>query len=417
MIAVNRGAAALALAVLAGCSPREKSGPPPKNAPAKVTPAAESGGAPTLELSAAAVERLGLTLAVVEERTVQRMREFSGELVVPPGARAELRAPFAATVRAGRTPFSVGGHVESGEVMFLLEPLLSPESERQAALQRVQLAQAANQLEIARAENEGAIGRARARLAAARTAFERAVALVDAEAGSRRARDEAQAELEAAQAEFSSGEHQRQVLADLAQTGELTTPASLSLCAPFAGELIELLAAQDQVVPAGAKLGTLERHDVLWVRVPIYVGIAAELSPACSARLVGMDGRGSSAALTARAIAGLPSADAASETVDLWFELTPPAHALRPGQRVSVELPTTEAVARLIVPWSALVFDVHGGASVYVHVGELRYRRAAVELVRASEDEAILARGPEPGTEVVSAGVAELFGTEFGTGR
>jgi len=37
-----------------------------------------------------------------------------------------------------------------------------------------------------------------------------------------------------------------------------------------------------------------------------------------------------------------------------------------------------------------------------------------VELKHVVESLAVLARGPAPGTKVVAAGAAELFGTEFG---
>jgi len=38
-----------------------------------------------------------------------------------------------------------------------------------------------------------------------------------------------------------------------------------------------------------------------------------------------------------------------------------------------------------------------------------------VEVSRIAGDRASLARGPAPGARVVTAGAAELFGTEFGT--
>jgi len=414
------GALLLVPLTLAGCTRAGAATPQTKAAPAKVT-AAESGGAPTLELTSAAVERLGITLSQVETRAVPRVRVLSGELVVPPGARAELTAPHASVVSFGErlaaAPDQVGRlRVEQGEVLFTLTPLLSAEGERAAALQRVQLTQALNQLELARTQSAGALERARARMDGARTAFERAEALVTAQAGSPRARDEAQAELEAAKAELAAAEHEKALLATQSLQAELTELAPLAIAAPFAGELVELGAAAGQLVPAGARLGVLARHDVLWIRVPLFADAPLGVVGA-SVRLVGLDGRVAPDAPEARAIAGLPSADAAHATIDRWFELPNRDRALRPGQRVSVALPWTGAEERLVVPWSALVFDVQGGAWVYEHLGETRYRRVAVELERAQGDEAILVRGPAPGASVVAVGVAELFGTEFGTGK
>jgi hypothetical protein len=58
--------------------------------------------------------------------------------------------------------------------------------------------------------------------------------------------------------------------------------------------------------------------------------------------------------------------------------------------------------------------DIHGGAWVYVETSPGVYVRTRVELQRVLGDRAVLARGPEQGTEVVTVAVAELAGTEFG---
>ena len=60
---------------------------------------------------------------------------------------------------------------------------------------------------------------------------------------------------------------------------------------------------------------------------------------------------------------------------------------------------------------------MYGGAWVYLNVEGHVYRRQRVELRHVLGDVAVLARGPGVGGKVVSAGVAELFGTEFGVGK
>jgi hypothetical protein len=71
----------------------------------------------------------------------------------------------------------------------------------------------------------------------------------------------------------------------------------------------------------------------------------------------------------------------------------------------------------LVVPWSAVTHDINGGAWVYENVAPQQYARRRVEVRRVVGPLAVLARGPAVGAKVVTAGVAELFGTEFGTGK
>jgi hypothetical protein len=120
--------------------------------------------------------------------------------------------------------------------------------------------------------------------------------------------------------------------------------------------------------------------------------------------------------LRALPVAAPPSADPASASVDLFYEL--PGGMLRPGERVGVTLPlSTNAERALVVPLSAIVRDMSGGAWVYEQTDSVKFARRRVELARVVGSRAVLARGPRKGTRVVTAGAAELFGTEFGAGK
>ena len=63
------------------------------------------------------------------------------------------------------------------------------------------------------------------------------------------------------------------------------------------------------------------------------------------------------------------------------------------------------------------MYDIYGGAWVYVNSAPHEYRRQRIELVQSDGSSAIVSRGLGAGTQVVSAGAAELFGTEFGAGK
>ena len=90
------------------------------------------------------------------------------------------------------------------------------------------------------------------------------------------------------------------------------------------------------------------------------------------------------------------------------------AHGFRIGQRVSITLPVAGPDSGLSIPASSIIHDIHGGEWVYVRVGTNAYERRRVEVAAVSGGRAAVSRGLTAGTPVVTAGAAELFGTEFG---
>jgi hypothetical protein len=80
-------------------------------------------------------------------------------------------------------------------------------------------------------------------------------------------------------------------------------------------------------------------------------------------------------------------------------------------ERIGLE---TTAVADTTVPASAIWIDIDGQAWVYTSPEPLTFVREAVTVDRYKGDVAHLSDGPAIGTEVVTVGVAELIGSEFG---
>ncbi len=68
----------------------------------------------------------------------------------------------------------------------------------------------------------------------------------------------------------------------------------------------------------------------------------------------------------------------------------------------------------LAVPYSAIWYDAKGHAFVYTVTAPLSYIRAPITVDGVEGDHAILSAGPAAGTEVVTQGVAELYGAETG---
>lgn len=80
-------------------------------------------------------------------------------------------------------------------------------------------------------------------------------------------------------------------------------------------------------------------------------------------------------------------------------------------KRIGLETTTTDGS---FVPDSAIWIDVEGLEWVYTSPEPGRFVREQVLVERYEDGVANLAEGLTPGTEVVTVGVAELIGSEFG---
>jgi hypothetical protein len=110
-------------------------------------------------------------------------------------------------------------------------------------------------------------------------------------------------------------------------------------------------------------------------------------------------------------------ADPSAASVDLYYELPGTDLSLRPGERVMAEVPLKGTQRGLVVPEASVLYDIHGDAWVYEDLGGNAYARRRVQIARHAGDRAVIARGIAEGARVVTAGAAELFGTEFGAGH
>jgi hypothetical protein len=66
-----------------------------------------------------------------------------------------------------------------------------------------------------------------------------------------------------------------------------------------------------------------------------------------------------------------------------------------------------------VVPYAALIYDPGGATWVYTTVGPRRFLRHAVTVDRIDDEDVILTAGPPVGTNVVTVGAAEVYGSEF----
>ncbi len=224
---------------------------------------------------------------------------------------------------------------------------------------------------------DGRIQQAQLQMDAAKIAVDRAQKVLKAEAGSVRSVDEANAALSLADAAWKTAKAQREILG----------------------------------APVGQETGPRRA----WVRVAVYSGEAPLLDPAAAAQIRGLAGTGQGQ--SAKPVTGPRTANALTNSVDWYYALSADT-TLRAGERIAVEIPTLGSRQEsLVLPFSAVLHDIHGGQWVYEQKAEHVYTRRRIQVERLAGTDAILATGPPVGAKIVTDGAAELFGTEFMTGK
>ncbi|MGH9385313.1 MAG: efflux RND transporter periplasmic adaptor subunit, partial [Vicinamibacterales bacterium] len=340
-----------------------------------------------------AEKRLAVVAVPVEQKTVPRSRTLGGEITAPSGAALSITAPVAGLLHSSSTSLVAGGFVSKGQTLFRLVPI--GQSERDSVVEARRAA------DTATARREAAFRRA-----------QRAEQLLKDGAGSRRAFEDAQAELAVADAELKAA-RERVGLAD--RTG--TSDSGVAINAPEDANVQAIYVREGQSVAAGAAIVDLVRLGTVWVRVPIYAGESATINPSAPAQVVPLGSPAEAEGTVARPIPAPPSANAGTAGVDLYYAMANPGQRFRPGERVTVRLARREGESGLVVPKAALLHDAYGGTWVYVVRSPRVYARHRVMVVDISGPLAVLSQGPPPGAQVVTDGAAELFGVEFGAGK
>jgi hypothetical protein len=425
IVAVHLGVLASGCDAPAGAGGAGAALPP---APAELV---REGDLNVITLTEDAESRLGIRVVEIERRALRRSRLLGGEVEVAAGKRVMVAAPFAGIIAepagggsAGAATLTgvpaPGSRIARGQPVLALLPLLAAES-------RAALASS-------RAEAEGAREAARVEGEAAKVALARAEEVFKARSGSQRDVDEARARLLGAEAAERAAESRRTLLEALENGGSAAARAGgvLSIEAPLAGVVEALHALPGQAVPAGAPLFAVAAHERLWVRVPVYAGDLSGVDAGASARIAAPGGLRTGDSRAGAPAMAPPAADPDAATVDLVYEVENRDGALRPGEKVEVAVPLRSETESLVVPWSAVLHDAHGGAWVYVRAGERRFARRRVEVVEVVDGVAVLGEGAlralvmsgVPGSEaggvmagVVAEGAAELFSTEFGAAK
>jgi cobalt-zinc-cadmium efflux system membrane fusion protein len=375
----------------AACSESGSSTGASHEAPASVEHPRTEAELSTIRLTPEAVKRLGIETVTVTTDTAPAARTVGGEMVVPEGRGVIVTAPVAGTLTGGAGP-RPGARVRRGERLMTIAPLVPAERDQRIEAQR-------------------AVTSAEAEELAARQRLGRLEQLLKDGAASVRSVEEARAQHQVTQATLTAA---RERLKGASQN-PVGAQGELVVSAAFDGIVQSISAVSGQTVAASAPLLELAQVDTLWIRVPVYAGEADAIDdsrPAAVRKLGGSD-RPKAATRVIAPLQGDPQAAA----VNLFYALSGSGGTFRPGERVLVELPLKAKEKGLIVPESAVLYDIHGATWVYQDLGNNAYARRRIEVARHAGGRIVVSRGMVEGAKVVTAGAAELFGTEFGAGH
>lgn len=404
--------------------------------PAKLEMVPRESELATITLTAEAIESLGITTISVERRKTQKHRTFGGEIIIPPGKSISIVAPVNGTVTLtpGQSPPVPGASIRTGDYLFSLQPILSPERDVPTPAERVQIAGVRATLVAAQVLAGGDLERARTDVHATEITLERAKKLFEDRAGSRRSVDDAQALLDTANVMLRAAQDRYSKLTGLLNAmdapREFESKASeLPILSHVDGVLRSLSVTPGQQVIAGAPLVELLDLSIVWVRVPVFIDLVSSIDPSANGQVVSLDGKpiiesdlgGGEITRVATPVNAPPTADAGNASTDLYFEiknsLSPPRRRYSPGQRIGIQLPMRQEFEAAIVPAKSILYDIYGGTWVYVQTKENTFERRRVIIHWFDRDEAILAKRLDDEARVVVDGAAELFGTEFGPGK
>jgi len=380
-----------------GCSKKTgfRQKPP---APAKVQNAVKETDLTTITLTTEAESRLGIQTAIVEYRRIEKNRTFGGEVMSVSGRLVTVSAPLSGTLLSPKDGMALtaGKRVSNGQPLYRLL-LALPEKDMLSVQEEISL----RKIELGLAEAK----------------VKRAQQLLNDEAGSVRQLEDAQAQLASATAALQIA----QARLELLKKGELDLAteglSSLIIKSPVDGVIQEVHVASGQTVTSTTALLRIAGIDPVWIKVPVYVGDLATIDTKKPARVHSLADFVGAETRTAEPVAAPFSADPQSATADLFYELPNADMLYRPGQKVGVTLSLKDTKQSLVVPYSSILYDMYGSSWVYLNTEPQVYVRQRVELYYVLDELAILSRGPAVGAKVVSAGAAELFGTEFGVGK
>jgi len=366
--------------------------------PAKVDNPVKESSLTTVTLSEMAEKRLGIETALAESKNIPAVLKSSAEIIAIPGRNVLVSAPVAGTILySNNVQNSLAGRtVKKGqEVMRLL--LMPPEKDALNAREEVSVKEIEYNVALAKTQ--------------------RAEQLYKDKAISEKLLQEAQAALAAAKGALNGAKARLSLLDGAVLDSTNSDFSAMILEAPYNGVLQQILIASGQKVAAATPLFEVAALNPLWLRVSVYVGDLTKIDRSADILISPLGDNPNEIEIKAKPVNGPPLSDPVIASSDLYYELMNERGKFRIGQKVMAFLPLISTERNVIIPSSAVIYDMYGGSWVYVKKAPLTYQRHRVEISHTPDSFSVITRGLGAGEEIAITAVAELYGTEFGGGK
>lgn len=356
-----------------------------------------SSAADGLRLDERAKATIGIATAPVESQLVPSSVSTTGWLAVQPGHEVTVKA--AATGFVGPEEdgdsISLGDTVTEGQCLGTLRVFLSPQEE--------------SQLVARKEEADILVRQSLATLEAEEARYKRVEELSENGTVRGRERELAKVAMDRARAAYEETQQQLPFLPSEPYERPLQLRAVV-IGSAIAGRLTKMYVRPRQLVIQGDPLWTISDWASLWLRVPVFEGDLPGIDQKEPAQVT-RPGIGSSMLATP---IGIPQAtEDGRRTVDLFYEVANADGVLRPGEAVSIELPTGKTAKQVVVPKSAILWDGMGNAWVYLEEEGRVFRRQRTQLGPSMDEVIVVEQGLSEGQTVVTVGAGTLYGEEF----
>lgn len=350
-----------------------------------------------IRLTEEAKASIGIVTAPVQSQYVASRVSTTGWLVIKPGHEVTVKAAATGFVvpEPGGELACLGDAVTVGQHLGTLRVFVSPQEEAQL----VGLKEQADIL----------IRQSLATLETAQARSKRVEQLSASGTVPGKERQLAKEALERARATYEESQQQLPFLPSEPYERPLQLSPSM-IQAPRAGRVTKRYVQPRQLVLQGDPLWTLSDWSSLWLRVPVFEGDLPRIHQSEPAELRTPGIESPRPALPTN----LPQpTEVGRRTVDLFYEVANADGKLRPGEAVSVELPTGEAAEQVVVPESAVLWDGMANAWVYRELEKNVFHRQRIQIGPTVDGFVVVQRGLSGGQSIVTVGAETLYGEEF----
>lgn len=353
----------------------------------------------TVHLSDESYRKLGIEIASVKCEAISENKNYGGEVMVPIGGIASVTAPISGKL-VSSSPESLrsGAHVKAGQLLYRIQRILTADT-------RANLVNAL-------ADANSLVNTANSQVDATAVALTRAKKLLDDLVGSQRNVDDAYASHEVSLRNLEAAKAKQNALEQVVNVGAIPP---IDVKAPQSGIITNIFSVPEQLVSVGNPIIEISELNTLWVRVPIPVGEINEIDQQADAKVSQLGSETNAKMFVAKPINTSPTADPLTSSAHLYYALQNAQSAFRPAERVSISLNTVNKQQKMLtIPWSAVVFDIHGGSWVYTQKSNTLFERKRVFFDHINGGNAVMSEGPAEGSKIVVSGALELFGVETG---